>query len=54
MDLERDGNLIEAGVWFVFASVLFFYAFRREKGLRSVASRKFDRQFAERSFSFAA
>lgn len=35
MDLERDGNLIEAGVWFVLALVLFFYAFRRERGLRS-------------------
>lgn len=35
MDLERDGNLIEAGVWFVFALVLFIYAFRREQKLRS-------------------
>ena len=35
MDLERDGNLVEAGVWFVFALVLFLYAFRRERRLRS-------------------
>lgn len=35
MDLERDGNVIEAGVWFVLALVLFVYSFRREKHLRS-------------------
>jgi hypothetical protein len=35
MNLHRDGNLIEAGVWFVFALVLFFYAFRRDHRLRS-------------------
>ena len=34
MDLERDGNLIEAGLWFVLAVVLFIYAFRRERRLR--------------------
>ncbi len=34
MDLARDGNLIEAGVWFVFALVLFIYAFRRARRLR--------------------
>ena len=35
MDLERDGNLIEAGLWFALAMVLFIYAFRREKPLRA-------------------
>ena len=34
MNLHRDGNLIEAGVWFVLAVVLFIYAFRREWRLR--------------------
>ena len=34
MDLARDGNLIEAGVWFVLAVVLFVYALRSEKRLR--------------------
>ena len=34
MDLERDGNLFEAGVWFVLALVLSIYAFRREPRLR--------------------
>jgi hypothetical protein len=34
MDLERDGNFIEAGVWFVLAVMLFVYAFRGEKRLR--------------------
>ena len=35
MDLERDGNLLEAGVWFLLAVVLFLYSFRRERRLRS-------------------
>ena len=35
MNLHRDGNLIEAVVWFVFALVLFIYAFRRQRRLRS-------------------
>lgn len=35
MDLERDGNLLEAGVWFFLAVVLFLYSFRRERRLRS-------------------
>ena len=34
MDLERDGNLIEAGVWFILALGLFIDAFRRERSLR--------------------
>jgi hypothetical protein len=34
MDLERDGNLIEAGVWFVLAVALCVYAFRVEKRVR--------------------
>lgn len=34
MDLERDGNLIEAGVWFILSLVLFIYAFRRERSWR--------------------
>ena len=34
MDLERDGNLIEAGLWFVLGLALFIYTFRREKRLR--------------------
>ena len=35
MDIERDGNLIEAGVWFLLALVLGVYALRREKRLRA-------------------
>src|SRR5437879_4209972 len=35
MDLERDGNFIEAGLWFVLALALFIYTFRREKRLRA-------------------
>jgi hypothetical protein len=35
MDLERDGNLIEAGVWFLLAVVLFFHTMRSEARLRS-------------------
>ncbi len=35
MDIERDGNLIEAGVWFLLALVLAVYALRRERRLRS-------------------
>jgi hypothetical protein len=31
MDFERDGNFIEAGVWFLLSLVLFFYAFRSGK-----------------------
>lgn len=34
MDLERDGNLVEAGVWFVLAVALFVHAFRVEKRIR--------------------
>lgn len=34
MDLERDGNLIEAGVWIVLSVVLFVHAVRSEKRLR--------------------
>jgi hypothetical protein len=34
MDLERDGNLIESGVWFLLSLVLFIYAFRRERSIR--------------------
>jgi|ERR1043166_1056264 hypothetical protein len=34
MDLEHDGNLMEAGLWFVLALALFVYTFRREKQLR--------------------
>jgi len=34
MDLERDGNLIEAGVWFLLALTLFIYAFRRDRRIR--------------------
>jgi hypothetical protein len=34
MDLERDGNMIEAGVWMVLALVLFCYAFAQPKPLR--------------------
>src|SRR5260221_14422810 len=31
MDLERDGNLIEAGLWSLLGIVTFIHAFRREK-----------------------
>lgn len=34
MDLERDGNLIEAGVWFVLAVALFVHALRGENRIR--------------------
>jgi hypothetical protein len=34
MDLARDGNIIEAGVWFVFAMFLLICALRSEKRLR--------------------
>ena len=34
MDLERDGNLIEAGVWFVLSLALLVYTFRSEKRFR--------------------
>jgi hypothetical protein len=34
MDLERDGNFIEAGVWFLLSVVLFLYALRSEKRVR--------------------
>ena len=34
MDLARDGNLIEAGVWFVLALVLLVWAVRVEKCYR--------------------
>jgi hypothetical protein len=34
MQLEHDGNLIEAGVWFVLALVLFAYAFRQKRRVR--------------------
>jgi hypothetical protein len=34
MDLERDGNLIEAGVWFLLSAVLFVYARRMPKRVR--------------------
>lgn len=30
MDLARDGNLIEAGIWFVCGLVLTAYALRRD------------------------
>jgi hypothetical protein len=36
MDLERDGNLIEAGVWFLLSLALFVYTMRVEKRLRPV------------------
>jgi hypothetical protein len=35
MDVERDGNLIEAAIWFLLALVLAIYALRRERRLRS-------------------
>ena len=34
MDLERDGNLIEAGVWFLLAIILLIHALRSERRLR--------------------
>lgn len=34
MDIERDGNLIEAAFWFVLGFVGFFYSWRREPILR--------------------
>ena len=34
MDLERDGNLIEAGVWFLLAMILLVHTIRSDKGLR--------------------
>jgi len=34
MDLERDGNLIEAGVWFLLSLVLLVQAFCQNKRLR--------------------
>ena len=35
MNLERDGNLIEAGVWFLLAITLFVHTLRSEKRLRA-------------------
>jgi hypothetical protein len=35
MDLERDGNVIEAGVWFLLAVVLFIYTFFSDHRVRS-------------------
>ena len=34
MDLERDGNIIEAGVWFLLSLVLVGYVFTQPKPLR--------------------
>ena len=34
MDLERDGNLIEAGVWFLLSVALLAHALHSEKRLR--------------------
>jgi len=34
MNLERDGNLIEACVWFVLAAALFVHALRADKRVR--------------------
>ena len=34
MDLERDGNLIEAGVWFLLSLVLLAYTLRAAKRIR--------------------
>lgn len=34
MDLARQGNLIEAGLWFVVAAVLLVAALRKERRLR--------------------
>lgn len=36
MDLERDGNLIEAGVWFDLSLALFAYTFAQPRPMRSV------------------
>ena len=36
MDLERDGNLIEAGVWIVLSLVLLVHTFRSEEQLRRI------------------
>lgn len=36
MNLERDGNLIEAGMWFMLAVALFVYALRAERRVRSI------------------
>jgi hypothetical protein len=36
MDLARDGNLIEAGVWFLLALVLLAHACRSPKRLRPI------------------
>jgi hypothetical protein len=36
MDLSRDGNLIEAGVWFLLAGVLLVRAWRSETRVRRV------------------
>ena len=35
MDLERDGNLIEAGVWFLCGAALLWKTFTTERCLRS-------------------
>ncbi len=34
MDIERDGNLIEAALWLVLGSVVFIYSWRQELRLR--------------------
>jgi hypothetical protein len=34
VDIERDGNLVEAVIWFFLAAVLSLYALRRERRLR--------------------
>lgn len=34
MDIERDGNLIEAGVWFVAAALVLWKAFRSPPPVR--------------------
>jgi succinate-acetate transporter protein len=36
MDLERDGNLIEAGVWFLLALVLCVYTFFSNRRVRFI------------------
>ena len=35
MDLERGGNLVEAGVWFLLSLVLLAYALCQDKRIRS-------------------
>lgn len=35
MDIERDGNYVEAGVWFLLAAALFIFTFRQKKELRA-------------------